>query len=151
MESERKPLAAIFDMDGTLVDVTSVRHYVTGRPRNFDRFHRASAFCPPHRWVVDMARELHEGGVVVLVVTGRAAQYRQLSEDWLAKWEVPYSRLETRGFRDNRADFVVKEEILLRLMAEYEIAMAVDDNPDVISLWQRYEIPVVEVPGWDHG
>ena len=148
MEPARKPLAAIFDMDGTLVDVTGVRHYVAQRPRNFDHFHRASRFSPPHPWVVDMARELHEGGVRVLVVTGRAAQYREVCEDWLEKYAVPYERLLTRGFRDNRPDYVVKEEILQRLLQDYEIALAVDDNPEVISLWRRHGIPVIEVPGW---
>ena len=42
------PAAVIVDIDGTLVDVSSVRHHVAGPgKRNFDAFHRESADCPP--------------------------------------------------------------------------------------------------------
>jgi len=44
------PAAALVDIDGTLVDVSSVRHHVAGPgKRNFDAFHRESAGLPTHR------------------------------------------------------------------------------------------------------
>ncbi|WP_092501608.1 hypothetical protein [Agrococcus jejuensis] len=52
--ADRAP-AVLFDVDGTLCDVRSIRHHVdgTGR-RNFDAFHAESIDCPPHapssRW-----------------------------------------------------------------------------------------------------
>lgn len=40
--------AVLVDVDGTLCDVSGIRHYVQSVPktRNFDKFHRASALCP---------------------------------------------------------------------------------------------------------
>lgn len=40
--------AVLVDVDGTLCDVSGIRHYVQSFPknRNFDKFHRASALCP---------------------------------------------------------------------------------------------------------
>lgn len=40
--------AVIFDMDGTLVDVSSVRHFVMDKPKDFDAFHAGTAGCPPN-------------------------------------------------------------------------------------------------------
>lgn len=48
------PEAVVVDCDGTLVDVSGIRHLLTG-PGRFDAFHRASIDCPPHQWVVDAA------------------------------------------------------------------------------------------------
>lgn len=38
------PEAVLFDCDGTLVDVSGIRHLLNG-PGRFDAFHRASAAC----------------------------------------------------------------------------------------------------------
>lgn len=145
------PEAIIVDMDGTLVDVRGVRHYVRpGRAYpDFDRFHLASRFSPPHSDVVERVRTEQVAGRTVFVVTARRDRYEAVCRDWLAKYEVPYDRLLMRRDDDQRVDVEVKREILARIRRTHRVVLALDDNPSVIALWQSEHIPVIVVPGWD--
>lgn len=63
--------AVVYDIDGTLSNVTAIRHYVIGRVKNFDKFHRESVNAPCHQHVVDAARRDKEAGYDVIIVTAR--------------------------------------------------------------------------------
>lgn len=144
-----KQKAVIFDMDGSLVDVNTIRHHVLDRRRrNYKAFHYLSTFCPPFDWVRDLAQKYHDEGVVVLVVTARKNEWRAVSSAWLEQNTVPYRELHMRKQNDDRKDKVIKSEILDLLLLKYEIIHAVDDNPNVIELWTERGIPTTVVPGW---
>jgi phosphoglycolate phosphatase-like HAD superfamily hydrolase len=144
-----KPAAVIFDMDGTLVDVTTVRHHVLDRRRkNYDAFHYGSIFCPPHEWVAAAAREHHAAGTVVLVVTAREDRWRALSSGWLDYNGIPHHELHMRPTGDFRRDRLIKAEILADLRKRYDIRHAYDDNPAIIGLWEDEGVPATVVPGW---
>lgn len=140
--------AVIFDMDGTLCDVTSIRHHVTGAKRNFHAFHTESASCPPHPHVVEAARRMHREGKAVLIVTARKRRYERLTGFWLALHQVPSDGLYMRADEDDRPDYEVKRDILARIRRRYRPVLAWDDNPAVIQLWQEEGIPYELVPGW---
>lgn len=142
------PEAVIFDVDGTLVDVSGIRHLLNAPTRDFEAFHQASMDCPPHTWVVDLARATHRAGRKVVVVTARRETFSFLTALWLQENNVPHERLEMRGRYDFRPDGQVKADILARLRNRYRIVGAVDDNPAVIALWESENIPVTVVPGW---
>jgi uncharacterized HAD superfamily protein len=145
-----KPKAVILDVDGTLCDVEDIRHYVMGESKDFDSFHKASLFCPPVVWVQSLAANIT--GVTKIVVTGRSERYRKTTTDWLHKHEIRASHLWMRKDHDQRKDFEVKKEILDNHIAPYyDVIFAVDDNPNVIQLWQSHGIPVIVVPGWPEG
>lgn len=140
--------AAIFDMDGTLVNVSGIRHLLKG-PKGFDAFHAASIDCPPNQWVVDAARQAHADGLAVLIVTARKWKWRTLTAMWLALHDVPSDAMWMRGNTDPRKDFLVKQGILKRIRESYNPVHAHDDNPAVIELWARENIPYTVVPGWE--
>lgn len=140
--------AAIFDVDGTLCDVSSVRHHVMTRPKNFDAFHAESINCPPNPEVVDMAREFRAAGITIIVVTSRREQWWWHTTLWLRENEVPYDHLIMRRDKDGRPDYEVKKEILRRIQRHYHVVCAVDDNPSVIRLWREEGIPTKVIPGW---
>lgn len=141
----------IFDMDGTLADVSGVRHYLTADPRrkNFEAFHGASAFVPPHEPVAELARTLHATGMTVLVVTARKERWRVVTATWLRKHGIEHEHLLMRPDRDDRRDVDVKRDILARIRTRYIPVLAVDDNPAIIALWNEERIPVVTWPGWE--
>lgn len=143
------PEAEVFDMDGTLCDVRSIRHYVLGPERNFHKFHRESVNCPPNPEVVEDARAAHAAGRAVLVVTARSTLFRPHTAFWLALHEVPSDRLFMRRHGDQRADVLVKLDIATSIMRRWKIVKAHDDNPSVIDLWERLHLPVKKVPGWE--
>lgn len=137
----------IFDMDGTLCDVRSIRHLLDG-PGAFHAFHRASVDCPPHRHVVEAARAAHAGGLAVLIVTARTVAFRPHTAMWLALHEVPSDAMWMRATRDGRPDYEVKRSILARVRERYVPVHAWDDNPNVLRLWAEEGIPTTVVPGW---
>jgi hypothetical protein len=139
--------AEIFDMDGTLCDVRSIRHLIHG-PGGFDAFHRASVNCPPHDWVVEAARQARRDGKAVLIVTGRSTKYRNVTAMWLALHGVPSDVLWMRRAGDMRKDVMVKRDILRRIRNLYNPVHAWDDNPAILDLWEAENIPFTVVPGW---
>lgn len=143
-----KSAAVIFDMDGTLTDVSGIRHHVTGPRRDFDAFHRASVDCPPHDWVADLARQCDTDGFAVLVVTARRARWRHHTAWWLAMHGVPSAALFMRHDRDGRPDAAVKRDILARIRRSWDPVLAVDDQPAVLAVWESAGIRTVRVPGW---
>ena len=144
-----KEPAVIFDMDGTLCDVTSVRHYVLDRRRrNYHAFHYLSIFCPPHEWVKAEAHKHHAEGTINLVVTARREQWGYLTEGWLIQNDIPHRSIHMRKQDDDRKDKIIKSEILDGLLDRYDIVHAYDDNPSIIELWAERNIPHTIVPGW---
>lgn len=144
------PKTIIFDMDGTLVDVSSIRHHVEGGStrKNFDAFHRESVNCPPIPWVLEHALMAKADGFKVIQVTARSEKYRSSTSWWIADHKVPSDGLYMRADGDYRPDYEVKRDILDRLLLRYDVRKAFDDNPSIIRLWAELGIPCVVVPGW---
>ncbi|UOR02046.1 hypothetical protein MUN77_01560 [Leucobacter allii] len=144
--------AVIVDVDGTLCDVSGVRHYVLADPqrRDYEAFHGASALCPPIPATLDWVEQHRAAGRTVFVVTARSQRWEFLTRRWMRKWGIRYDWLLMRADGDLRKDRLVKTDILARIRARgFEVVAAIDDNPNVIDLWQAEGIEVTVVPGWD--
>jgi hypothetical protein len=143
-------------MDGTLADVSSIRHYLrgiraTGKPdKNFDKFHEEGVNVPPHEWVAELARDFHDLGIAVLIVTARKHKWRNHTAWFLALNNIPSDGMWMRGNDDDRPDYVLKKDILKQIRGHgYNVIHAFDDNPAVIQLWAEEGIPTTIVPGWE--
>jgi len=146
----RRP-ARILDVDGTLCDVSAVRHFVL-RPRaqrDYHRFYCGSRLCPPIPQAIEYAVRTHEMGMVPVVVTARRERWAQLTRAWLDEhMPVPYDGPLHRPDDDHRPDRQVKADLLRYLQRHYDIRGAIDDSPGVVELWRSHGIPVEVVPGW---
>ena len=150
--------AVIVDVDGTLVDVSSVRHYVAGIPfdktqknykKDFDKFHSEAVNCPPIEWVVKAVKDCHRQGFDILIVTARGSKFRNQTAFWLAMNDIPSHAMFMRRQGDFRKDYIVKSEILSQIRAAgWNPVLAIDDNPHVIALWEENHIPTITVPGY---
>lgn len=145
-----RPETIVFDMDGTLCDVSSLRHLVAAglKTRNFDEFHTRSVDCPPIKWVRQAAREASSRGLRVIQVTARQEKYRAHTSWWLADQDIPSDGLFMRPNGDFRPDYEVKNDMVNKLLRTYDIRKAYDDNPSIVQLWRELNIPCVIVPGW---
>jgi hypothetical protein len=56
-----------------------------------------------------------------------------------------------RGDGDFRSNADIKREIHSLLTATYDITAAIDDDPEIVELWQELGIPVAMVLGWGEG
>jgi hypothetical protein len=156
MKMRARPRAAIVDMDGTLANVSSIRHLVDGinTKKDFHAFHAASEFVPANRQAIDFCVRHHKAGDKILVVTARMEQWRGATTRFLDRELIPYVPVEAlyhRADGDYRKDREVKQEILDELREHYVIVAACDDNPNIVALWADEGIPEIEViPGWDY-
>lgn len=141
--------AVIFDMDGTLCNVSSIEHFVSGEEKDFHAFHMGSASCPPNLHVVEAARRVHARGDAVLIVTARMRRYERVTSMWLALHDVPSTALYMRPDEDYRKDYLVKRDILRRIRSRYNPVHAWDDRPQVVELWESEGIPCTVVPRWE--
>lgn len=142
-----KPKAVIFDVDGTLCDVSSIRYMLHGKSRNFHKFHEASADCPTHPHVAALTHALRDD-VKRLVVTARVRRYETLTVWWMLLNDIRFDDIYMREDGDGRKDAIVKQEILDQINRRYDVRFAVDDNPNVIEVWKRNGIPTAIIPGW---
>lgn len=143
----RRP-AVIVDMDGTLCDVSTVVH-LQAEPDGFNAFHQACVQCPPHRAVVDWCVDHHRQGHEILIVTGRDRWAHELTARWLSEHlPVVPAGVYMRSEGDFRSNIEVKRQIHSRLSLKYDVRAAIDDDPEIVRLWQEAGIPVTMVLDW---
>jgi hypothetical protein len=143
--------AVLVDMDGTLADVSSIRHFLQ-QPKgkkDFESFHANSVDCPPHEWVAARVRGLYEEGFHVLIVTARQEKWLYHTLIWLQENTIWFDGIYMRSNGDFRPDYEIKADLLDRIRrGGYEPILAFDDNPAIIRLWEENDIATVIVPGW---
>jgi hypothetical protein len=148
--------ALICDVDGSLVDVSSIRHHIVppdpmpkGWYKDFDTFHKESVNMPVIESTKDQVLRAHMLGTKILIVTARRHMYRHHTAMFLALNGIPSDALYMRGNKDGRKDYEVKSDILHTIKKRgYNVIHAIDDNPSVIRLWKEANIPVTIVEGY---
>jgi hypothetical protein len=81
-----------------------------------------------------------------LVVTGRDDWSRELTEQWLSEHlPIPIAGLHMRGDGDYRSNVAIKREIHSQLAQIFDIRAAIDDDPEIVGLWQEVGIPIAMV------
>lgn len=146
LPEERKQTIA-FDADGTLVNVSSIVSLVKGKYRDFDLFHRKSLWSPPNQEVLDLAYEAKDKGFKVIVVTAREERYREVTQAWMDKFNVPYENVFMRPMNDRRPDHIVKNEMFAQINSFYDIIHFVDDRKDIADVWKQNGVETTLVPG----
>jgi predicted kinase len=146
---EKGLMAAGFDLDGSLSDTRSITHFVKGKYRNFDMFHRSSFFTPPNPEVVQILRDAQANGLAVLGTTARGEAYREVTELWLNNNDIILDNLFMREEGDFRPDYEVKSDMLRdKIKPYYDLVMQVDDNPAATKAFVEGGINVIHVPGF---
>jgi FMN phosphatase YigB (HAD superfamily) len=139
--------AVIFDCDGTLFDVRSIRHYVTDTTRDFDKFHTESVNVPTHAAVVEAFHRHQSEGLACLIVTARQFKYVFHTMFALSMAGTnDYEQLYMRRTGDFRPDAEVKRDIL-RLIREdgFDPVLAYDDRECVAEVWRSAGIETIMV------
>ncbi|QEE60280.1 hypothetical protein FVA74_00895 [Salinibacterium sp. dk2585] len=139
----------IFDMDGTLCDVRSIRHFVEegagASARDFMAFHDASINCPPFPHVLALLKAASRRSMRVLIVTGREDRWSFHTTLWLAENDVPFDDIYMRPRGDYRSDALLKADFARAILRQYRPLLAVDDRDDIIEVWANAGIPTAKV------
>ncbi|UTW54814.1 HAD family acid phosphatase [Kordiimonas sp. SCSIO 12610] len=144
-----KPLV-IFDIDGTLADISHRRHFVMGDNQNWAAFFKEMGDDTPNKPVVGLYQTLTVSNVYdLIIVSARPENYRLLTEQWLVWNGIEFDRLIMRPEKDYRPDTEIKKEILDLLLSEgREIAFVVDDRDSVVDMWRENGITCLQcAPG----
>lgn len=128
----------IFDIDGTLANIEHRRVYLDSDRPDWARFNATMGEDTPNAPIVDLYKTLWKSGAYDLqIVTGRNEAFRKVTETWLTWNEIEFNRVLMRADKDNRADNIIKSEILAQLRSEgRDIAFAVDDRQQVVDMWR---------------
>ena len=125
----------IFDIDGTLADVSGRVHYINKKPKDWDSFFRGIPQDKAIHSMVRLCNILYESGIKIVLCSGRSDQYRTETIDWLAQEGVNYHELRLRGGHDRRSDVIVKREMLAG-MDRSKILFVVEDRSGVVEMWR---------------
>lgn len=140
----------IFDLDGTLAEVSHRRSLVESDGKDWDAFFAAMHLDTPRAVIVELYGILGESGrFEMVIVTGRPERYRAPTEAWLSSHEIKSDRLLMRRDGDRREDAIVKQEFLMGLRAGgKQVFIAVDDRDSVVAMWRREGITCLQcAPG----
>lgn len=136
----------LFDIDGTLADITHRLKHIQKEPKDWDSFF---ADCPDDRpipHIIELAQDLMRAGKFVIFVSGRSDQVRLETLEWLYNNVGASRTLYMRKAGDHRPDHIVKAELLDQIVADdYEPIMAFDDRNQVVEMWRAKGLPCAQV------
>lgn len=139
----------LFDIDGTLADLTHRLHHIQKQPKDWDAFFEACQADVPISHVLDLVAQLSNTTHVVFV-SGRSDRVRNATEAWLRKQGLNDHPLYMRKDGDHRPDYQVKAGLLERIRADgWEPIMAFDDRDQVVEMWRAKGIPCAQVARGD--
>ncbi len=141
----------LFDLDGTLCDLTHRLHFIESSPKDWDSFYKACVDDKPIFETITVARALASAGHTLLYSTGRSFAVRTETLNWLQKFRLPnYKALYMRPDGDHREDYVVKGEILDNIINDYSLRLGdcggvFEDRQSVVDMYRARGLRVFQV------
>jgi hypothetical protein len=125
----------IFDIDGTLADVSERIHHIKRKPKNWNAFNEGMAQDKAIHSMVRLCNILYAAGLHIILCSGRNERNRPETVDWLSRQGVDYHELLLRRDEDYRSDSVVKRE-LIQAFDKSKILFVVEDRSRVVEMWR---------------
>ena len=141
----------ILDLDGTIADCKHRLKYINGIDgidgkknwKDFFRYMGNDTIIESTKQLVDLTYKDYD----VVVVTGRPAEYKEVSEKWLKDNNVRYNAIYMRPKGDYRPDYVVKQEIIDLYLEVNKIEMWIDDKEEVINQVRKNGLKTLYIKG----
>jgi hypothetical protein len=146
----------IFDLDGTLADITKRREISTlpSGKMDWDRFFDPEniKLDEPNIPVIEACKAMKAQGYGIAIFSGRSKATKLATQDWLSKWDVPCDILKMRPTgRDwhYMPDDKLKKHWLDDIIGlGADILCVFDDRDKVVQMWRQNGIPCFQVaPG----
>jgi hypothetical protein len=140
----------IFDLDGTLADLSHRLHHIQKKPKDWDAFFGGVMDDAPIEHMLNLANTIGRHSEYIYV-SGRSEPCRDGTVRWLVKQGMRIVRngLYMRAEGDRRQDYLVKYDLLQQLKADgWNPLMVFDDRDQVVNMWRENGIPCAQVaPG----
>ena len=136
------PDAIMVDIDGTLA-------HMHGRSP-YDYSPGAVLSDVVDTVVREIVNSEYARGRLVYLLSGRKAECRADTGQWLKDNDVDYTRLFMRETDDNRADNIVKGELYERhVQGTVNVLYVLDDRDQVVAEWRQRGLKVLQVADGD--
>ena len=143
----------IFDIDGTLANAQHRIHHVKppeGQKKDWSSFFREAEDDEPFTHIVNLTKMYTTAGYRVCLCTGRPANYRSDTMDWLEKVGAKYEDLIMRLTTERGPDYVVKGASFLEFLKVNSLSLSqveavYEDRIQVAEMWRKMGIPVLLV------
>lgn len=133
--------AVIFDIDGTIADMEWRRDHVRSldrKQRNWKAFNEGMSRDEPKEPIVRLLHCLRATGNSIVACSGREAEFRDVTNKWLAFHKIPIDALYMRASKDYRDDTVVKRELLTQIHNDGFLPwLVIDDRDKVVKMWRE--------------
>ena len=136
----------IFDVDGTIADPTHRRGYVQNKPKRWDLWNKTMHLDAYHHDIIEFVHYAIASGREVIICTGREDTYREVTEEWFRKGNIPFDKMYMRKAKDYRSDDIVKEEMYHELIKDgYNPVLVFDDRNSVVAKWRELGLRCIQV------
>ncbi|HET9911982.1 MAG TPA: HAD family acid phosphatase [Anaerolineales bacterium] len=125
----------IFDIDGTLADVSERIQHLKKKPKDWNAFFSGMPQDKAIQSMVRLCNLLYASGIQIILCSGRSEEHRDETVKWLEQQGVNYHALLLRKDRDHRSDTVVKREMLGNIDKD-KILFVVEDRSRVVEMWR---------------
>ena len=141
----------IFDVDGTLMDITHRRKFVDGSQKtDWNAFRKATSQDTPKEEVFAIARALQAAGHRIVITSGRNVSERAITLKQLFSNGLAPSAIFMRDNDDFRSDDVLKSEFLDKMRDQgFDPHTAFDDRQQVVDMWRARGLTCVQVAKGD--
>lgn len=96
--------------------------------------------------VAGLVSHMHNVGDVVIIMSGRDAEYKEVTERWLRDNNIPYDHIYMRPAGDRRQDWIVKKELYdEHINGKYNVRFVIDDRKQVKRMWVEEGLFVLDV------
>jgi hypothetical protein len=141
----------VFDLDGTIADITHRLHFVqTPKPR-WDKFFAECINDKPNKWCHDLAACMAATGHQIVVVSARSRIVLNETEEWFKKYwsDVPHQLNLIRAVNDTSPDHGIKQAWLDSSGLKDRILFVVDDRTRVVEMWRSNGLTCLQCAVWE--
>ena len=141
----------IFDLDGTLADITTRKELATksNGKLDWDVFFDPSniKLDVPNPPVVKLAQMLAEDGFTIIIFSGRSDKTKFTTRSWLSNNRIPFQKLIMRDSKTNHftPDDILKKDMLDKFADINDVFLVVDDRNKVVDMWRSLGLTVFQV------
>lgn len=148
----------IFDLDGTLADISHRRNILNDDdPSKWRRFYAACHLDKPNEKVLQTLFALSWSGADIWFFSGRSDEVRDKTEAWLAEhtpfmsWQVSGPMLRMRPEGDYTADDDLKRQWYNEMLIDdrQRLVAVFDDRDRVVKMWRSLGVTCFQVADGD--
>lgn len=145
----------IFDLDGTLADISHRLHFIEGEKKDWDAFYNTCDKDKPIQNTLDLLTDLYFSACAnIIILSGRSDAVKEKTIKWLKdNLGIVFFTLYMRKAGDHRPDVEVKQEWLdewLKHHNKEEITGVFEDRKQVVDMWRKNGITCYQVAEGDY-